>query len=256
MLPDDQLAMLARESRRQHEDADGGMLDFALLTDGLDAEREQGITIDVAYRYFHTARAQLHRRRLPRARAVHPQHGDRRLECRSRRGAGGCEKGPAAADAPAYATYAGCWVSATWCWRSTRWIWSTIDRPPTTPSPGTIGELAQSLGITEVHCLPVSALTGENVGRRSQNMPWYDGGSLLEVLETIDVSRFRAEEFRMPVQWVNRPDQSFRGYAGTISGGTRGPRRRDRRAAGRSAGARRAHRDLDGDLLKPPRGRR
>jgi bifunctional enzyme CysN/CysC len=81
-------------------------------------------------------------------------------------------------------------------------------------------ELARSLGIEHVHCLPVSALNGDNVGRRSPRMPWYDGGSLLERLETADVARFRADDFRMPVQWVNRPDQSFRGYAGTICGGS------------------------------------
>jgi len=81
-------------------------------------------------------------------------------------------------------------------------------------------ELARSLGIEHVHCLPVSALNGDNVGSRSSRMPWYDGGSLLERLESEEVARFRAADFRMPVQWVNRPDQSFRGYAGTICGGS------------------------------------
>jgi bifunctional enzyme CysN/CysC len=80
-------------------------------------------------------------------------------------------------------------------------------------------QLAKDLGITDVHCLPVAALTGDNVGSRSPRMPWFQGNSLLEVLETVDVATVRADDFRMPVQWVNRPDQSVRGYAGTISGG-------------------------------------
>ena len=78
----------------------GEEIDFALLLDGLEAEREQGITIDVAYRYFSTHAARLHRRRHARPRAIHPQHGDRRLQCRSRRPAGRCAQGPADPDPP------------------------------------------------------------------------------------------------------------------------------------------------------------
>jgi bifunctional enzyme CysN/CysC len=80
--------------------------------------------------------------------------------------------------------------------------------------------LAQGLGVTEVHCLPVAALTGDNVGSRSPRMPWYAAESLLELLESVEVAPIRAADFRMPVQWVNRPDHAFRGYAGTICGGS------------------------------------
>jgi bifunctional enzyme CysN/CysC len=80
-------------------------------------------------------------------------------------------------------------------------------------------ELAEALGIHDVHPLPVAALTGDNVGSSSANMSWYKGPTLLDVLETISVKPAQADKFRMPVQWVNRPDQTFRGYAGTICGG-------------------------------------
>jgi bifunctional enzyme CysN/CysC len=80
--------------------------------------------------------------------------------------------------------------------------------------------LATDMGMIDVHCLPVSALGGDNVGGRSPRMAWYGGPSLLELLETIDAAPRTAAEFRMPVQWVNRPDQSFRGYAGTVAGGS------------------------------------
>jgi bifunctional enzyme CysN/CysC len=79
--------------------------------------------------------------------------------------------------------------------------------------------LAASLGIESVNALPVVAPDGDNVGRRSTRMPWYDGPSLLELLETLDAEAAPPAHFRLPVQWVNRPDQHFRGYAGTVCGG-------------------------------------
>jgi bifunctional enzyme CysN/CysC len=79
--------------------------------------------------------------------------------------------------------------------------------------------LAGQLGIAAVYALPVAALGGDNVGNRSDHMPWYDGPTLLDLLETVDIEQAQATDFRMPVQWVNRPDQSFRGYSGTICGG-------------------------------------
>lgn len=219
MLADDQLAMLARESRHQHGDADSVVLDFALLTDGLDAEREQGITIDVAYRYFHTPR---------RSFIVADCPGHEQYTRNMATGASNAEVAVVLVDArkgllPQTRRHS--YICQLLGIRHVVLAVNKMDlvdyaQPTYDAIAADYRELAQSLGITEVHCLPVSALTGDNVGSRSQNMAWHDGGSLLEVLESIDVSRFRAAEFRMPVQWVNRPDQSFRGYAGTISGGS------------------------------------
>ncbi len=219
MLPDDQLAALARESRRQHADAAGDVLDFALLTDGLDAEREQGITIDVAYRYFHTAR---------RSFIVADCPGHEQYTRNMATGASNAELAVVLIDARKGVltqtrrhTYI-CGLLGI------RQVLLAVNKMDLVDYDQTVydaiateyRELAQSLGIDQVQCLPVSALNGDNVGSRSSNMPWYDGGSLLDALETADVVRFRAADFRMPVQWVNRPDQSFRGYAGTICGGS------------------------------------
>src|SRR5690606_5005197 len=82
--------------------------------------------------------------------------------------------------------------------------------------------LAGTLGIPHVHCIPLSALRGDNVIARGTAMPWYEGPALLPLLETVSIEdpRRRSDApFRMPVQWVNRPDQSFRGFAGTIASG-------------------------------------
>jgi bifunctional enzyme CysN/CysC len=219
MLPDDQLAALARESRRQHADAADGMLDFALLTDGLDAEREQGITIDVAYRYFHTPR---------RSFIVADCPGHEQYTRNMATGASNAELAVVLVDArkgllpqTRRHTYI-CGLLGI------RHVVLAVNKMDLVDYDQAIydaivaeyGELARDLGMTEVRGLPVSALRGDNVGGRSSRMDWYTGGSLLEVLETIDVAKFRAADFRMSVQWVNRPDQSFRGYAGTISGGS------------------------------------
>ncbi|MFC5436984.1 sulfate adenylyltransferase subunit CysN [Rhodanobacter umsongensis] len=217
MLPDDQLAALVRDSRRQHAGA-GDLLDFSLLTDGLDAERQQGITIDVAYRYFHTAR---------RSFIVADCPGHEQYTRNMATGASNAELAVVLVDARKGV------LTQT---RRHTYICSLLgirqvvlavnkmdlidyDQSAYAAIAAEYRELAQSLGIVDVHCLPVAALTGDNVGTRSARMPWYAGDSLLELLESIDAVPFRAADFRMPVQWVNRPDHSFRGYAGTICGG-------------------------------------
>jgi len=219
MLPDDQLAALARESRRLHADADEGVLDFALLTDGLDAEREQGITIDVAYRYFHTAR---------RSFIVADCPGHEQYTRNMATGASNAELAVVLVDARKGVltqtrrhTYICGLLGISHVLLAVNKMDLVDYRQDVHEAiAAEYRELARSLGIEHVHCLPVSALNGDNVGSRSPRMPWYDGGSLLERLETAEVARFRAADFRMPVQWVNRPDQSFRGYAGTICGGS------------------------------------
>ena len=83
-----------------------------------------------------------------------------------------------------------------------------------------IAEFAAEINLTEVTCIPISALRGDNVTTPSASMPWYAGPTLLQHLETVETSSDQAAKpFRMPVQWVNRPDQNFRGYSGTIASG-------------------------------------
>jgi bifunctional enzyme CysN/CysC len=218
MVPDDQLAALVRDSRRQHADA-GDTLDFSLLTDGLDAERQQGITIDVAYRYFHTAR---------RSFIVADCPGHEQYTRNMATGASNAELAVVLVDARKGLlpqTRRHTYICGLLGIRKVVLAVNKMDlvdfdlatyQAITTQ----YRALADDLGISEVHCLPVAAPTGDNVGSRSARMPWYDGGTLLELLESIDAAPFRADDFRMPVQWVNRPDHSFRGYAGTICGGS------------------------------------
>ncbi|WP_458071366.1 adenylyl-sulfate kinase [Rhodanobacter sp. BL-MT-08] len=218
MVPDDQLAALTRDSRKLHAELDDA-LDFSLLTDGLDAERQQGITIDVAYRYFHTAR---------RSFIVADCPGHEQYTRNMATGASHAELAVVLVDArkglltqTRRHTYI-CGLLGI------RQVVLAINKMDLVDFDQSVydaiavqyRELARSLGIDRVQCLPVAAPTGENVGSRSARMPWYDGPCLLELLESIDVLAAQIADFRMPVQWVNRPDQSFRGYAGTICGGS------------------------------------
>ncbi|UJJ59553.1 MULTISPECIES: adenylyl-sulfate kinase [Rhodanobacter] len=216
-VPEDQLAALARDSRRLHADA-GDALDFALLTDGLDAEREQGITIDVAYRYFHTAR---------RSFIVADCPGHEQYTRNMATGASNAELAVVLVDARKGLlpqTRRHTYICALLGIRRVVLAVNKMDLVGCDEAvyrgiTDAYRALAQSLGIAEVACLPVIAPDGDNVGSRSSRMPWYTGASLLELLESADVTPLSAGDFRMPVQWVNRPDQSFRGYAGTICGG-------------------------------------
>ncbi|WP_426688367.1 adenylyl-sulfate kinase [Rhodanobacter ginsengiterrae] len=217
MLPDDQLATLERDSRRQHG-ASSDMLDFALLTDGLDAEREQGITIDVAYRYFHTAR---------RSFIVADCPGHEQYTRNMATGASNAELAVVLVDARKGVltqTRRHTYICTLLGIRQlvlavNKMDLVDFDQATFEAIAASYRELARNLGIERVHCLPVVAPSGDNVGSRSMRMPWYAGGSLLELLESADAAPFRAADFRMPVQWVNRPDHAFRGYAGTICGG-------------------------------------
>ncbi|AOU97826.1 adenylyl-sulfate kinase [Acidihalobacter yilgarnensis] len=218
MVPEDQLAALVRDSRRQHDDV-GDQLDFSLLTDGLDAERQQGITIDVAYRYFHTVR---------RSFIVADCPGHEQYTRNMATGASNAELAVVLVDARKGLlpqTRRHTYICSLLGIRKVvlavnKMDLVSFDQTTYQSIVDQYRELARDLGITEVHSLPVAAPTGDNVGVHSERTPWYDGATLLELLETIDAAPFRAEDFRMPVQWVNRPDQSFRGYAGTLCGGS------------------------------------
>ncbi|WP_266158566.1 adenylyl-sulfate kinase [Dyella silvatica] len=217
MVPDDQLAALARDSRRRHADVPD-LLDFSLLTDGLDAERQQGITIDVAYRYFHTA----HRNFIVADCPGHEQY-TRNMAT----GASNAELALVLVDARKGLlpqTRRHTYICALLGIRQVVLAVNKMDlvgfREDIYQAIATeYRALAKSLGIATVHELPVVALTGENVGRRSACMPWYQGACLLETLESVETMMAEPTDFRMPVQWVSRPDPSFRGYAGTLCGG-------------------------------------
>ena len=195
-------------------------IDFAQLTDGLRAEREQGITIDVAYRYFSTSRRKF---------IIADTPGHVQYTRNMATGASTADLAIILVDARK-----GILTQS----RRHAYIASLLGIPRLVAAVNkmdlvdysqTVFEqhqrdlkaLAASLGDVEILCIPVSALEGDNVVTRSENTPWYNGPSLLEHLETVPVAeRHSALSFRMPVQRVIRPDQQFRGFAGQISAGT------------------------------------
>ena len=217
-LPDDQLEALTRDSRRLHDDSPTA-LDFSLLTDGLDAERQQGITIDVAYRYFQTAR---------RSFIVADCPGHEQYTRNMATGASHAELAVVLVDARKGLlpqTRRHTYLCALLGIRQIVLVVNKMDLVGHDEEvfAGIVreyGELARSLGLDDVQSVPVVAPTGENVSHRSERMGWFRGATLLECLETAPSVSNEAHDFRMPVQWVNRIDTSTRGYAGTVRGGS------------------------------------
>ena len=215
-VPDDQLAALRRDSRRLHEG--DAALDFALLTDGLDAEREQGITIDVAWRHFHTPRRHF---------IVADCPGHEQYTRNMATGASQAQAAVVLVDArkgllPQTRRHS--YICALMGVRQVilavnKMDLAGFDADVYASIVGPYRELAAKLGIAAVHALPVVAPAGDNVGARSARMPWYGGPCLLELLESVEAEWAPPARFRLPVQWVNRADADFRGYAGTVSGG-------------------------------------
>ena len=213
-LLDDQLVTLKSDSRRFG--TQNGEIDFALLVDGLAAEREQGITIDVAYRFFDTAQRKFIVADCP----GHEQY--------TRNMATGASTAIVLVDA--------CKGLLTQTRRHSyivsllgiRHVILAVNKMDLVDYDQVVFEriaeeyrqLARRFGIASVACLPLSALQGDNVMAASSRMPWYRGETLLRLLETIDVSRPEGNRpFRLPVQWVNRPNQNFRGFSGLVASG-------------------------------------
>lgn len=217
MIFEDQLTALEQDSKKVG--TQGENIDFALLVDGLAAEREQGITIDVAYRFFATE----HRKFIVADTPGHEQY-TRNMAT----GASTADLAVLLIDARQGVltqTKRHAFIATQ---LGVRHIVLAVNKMDLVDySEKVFNEIvddfktfADQLDIPNLHAIPVSALAGDNVVDGSRFMPWYEGPSLLGYLEGVDVE---AEEtslpFRMPVQWVNRPDLDFRGYAGRIAGG-------------------------------------
>ncbi len=218
LLLDDQMAALERESRKYG--TQGAGLDFALLVDGLSAEREQGITIDVAYRYFSTPR---------RSFIVADTPGHEQYTRNMATGASTAELAVILVDARKGLLPQTRRHSLIVSMLGVRHVVLAVNKMDLVGySQARFEEIAQAyrasaegLGFATVTPIPISATVGANVAATSTAMPWYAGPHLLEHLETIDVGANCLDSaFRFPVQLVNRPDPSFRGYAGTIVSGT------------------------------------
>ena len=219
LLFEDQLASLTSDSGRFGTTGEGE-LDMALLVDGLAAEREQGITIDVAYRFFATDRRKF---------IVADTPGHEQYTRNMATGASSAELAVLLVDARKGVqtqTRRHSFIASLLGIRHVVLAVNKMDLVEWREEDfAAIREeylaCAKQLGIEDVTCIPVSALTGENVTHPTQAMPWYQGPTLLAHLETVDVSRDEsARPLRMPVQWVNRPHLNFRGFSGQVVGGT------------------------------------
>ncbi|KHK51148.1 adenylyltransferase [Ralstonia sp. A12] len=218
MLFEDQLAQLEADSKKMG--TQGDQLDFALLVDGLAAEREQGITIDVAYRFFATDK----RKFIVADTPGHEQYTRNMVT-----GASTADLAVLLVDARRGVqtqTRRHSYLVSTLGIRRvvvavnkldmvdySQAVYDAIEREYRT--------FAQQIGLTDIVCIPMSALRGDNITAPSSNTPWYQGPTLMAHLENvpIDSAPTQDEPFRLPVQWVNRPNLDFRGFAGTISAG-------------------------------------
>jgi bifunctional enzyme CysN/CysC len=219
MLFDDQLAALAGDSKKFGTQGDD--LDFALLVDGLAAEREQGITIDVAYRFFSTER-----RKFIVADTPGHEHYTRNMVT-----------GASTADAAIILVDARNGVLTQTRRHSylvsllgIRHVALAVNKMDLVGySEARCGEIeaeyrafAERIGLSDVTCIPMSALRGDNILVPSPHTPWHRGATLMGWLETVEVDEMRLQKLplRMPVQWVNRRTMDFRGFSGTIASGS------------------------------------
>ena len=219
LIFDDHLVALGRDSKKHGTTGD---VDLALLLDGLEVEREQGITIDVAYRYFSTQR---------RAFIVADTPGHEQYTRNMATGASNADLAVLLVDAGKgllsqtrrHAIIASLLGIQYGVLAVNKMDLVGFDRAAFEEISSDFSSFAMELGFKHITAIPMSARYGDNVSSRSDRTPWYSGPHLLDYLETVDVEDDRSgKPFRMPVQWVNRPNSDFRGFSGRIfSGGAR-----------------------------------
>ena len=220
-VPDDQLVTLDTDSKKFG--TQGAALDYALLVDGLSAEREQGITIDVAYRYFATSK---------RSFIVADTPGHEQYTRNMATGASNADLAIILVDArkgilPQTRRHS--LIVSMVGVKNVIVAVKKMDLVDYSPFvfqaiEHAYHDIAKTLNIPNVIVIPVSAVAGDNIAAPSARTPWYNGPSLIEYLETVDVQSNASDAgFAMPVQWVNRPDSSFRGYSGLIASGRISP---------------------------------
>jgi len=217
LLFEDHLSALEKDSKKFG--TTGGDIDFALLVDGLEAEREQGITIDVAYRFFATEKRKF---------IVADTPGHEQYTRNMATGASNSDLAVILIDARKGVltqTRRHAYIVSLLGIRHVVLAVNKIDLVDFSQNVfdaivAEFREFARDLGFLSLVPIPISARFGDNVIAKSANTPWYTGPALLTHLEDVNVDAALAEKpFRMPVQWVNRPNLDFRGFSGTIVGG-------------------------------------
>ncbi|MDI6838865.1 MAG: sulfate adenylyltransferase subunit CysN, partial [Rhizobiaceae bacterium] len=217
LLLEDQLASLEKDSKRYG--TVGQDVDFALLVDGLEAEREQGITIDVAYRFLATEKRKF---------VVADTPGHEQYTRNMATGASNSDLAVILVDARhgiVTQTRRHSFIAALLGIRHVVLAINKVDLVNYSEEvcraiAAEYRAFAADLGFESLQPIPLSARFGDNVFSRGTNIDWYVGPTLIEHLDTVDVEEdLRAKPFRMPVQWVNRPDLDFRGFLGTIVSG-------------------------------------
>ena len=217
LILEDQLAALTRDSDRYG--TTGEDLDLALLVDGLEAEPQQGITIDVAYRFFTTAR---------RSFIVADTPGHEQYTRNMATGASNADLAVILIDARKGVLTQTRRHSTICSLLGVRHVVLAVNKIDLVDFDQAVFDrivadyraFAGDLNFAEITAIPMSARHGDNVTGRSAKTPWYLGPTLIEHLETVDVESDTAEKpFRFPVQWVNRPNLDFRGFSGTIASG-------------------------------------
>jgi sulfate adenylyltransferase subunit 1 len=217
MIYEDQLEAVTRDSAKSG--TTGDKVDLALLVDGLQAEREQGITIDVAYRYFSTTKRKF---------IIADTPGHEQYTRNMATGASTCQLAVILIDARYGVQTQTRRHSFIASLLGIKHIVVAINKMDLMAYNQEVydrirkdySEFARELEIEDVHFVPMSALEGDNVVNKSENMPWYQGETLMHILENVDIaddSNF--EDVRFPVQYVNRPNLNFRGYCGTLASG-------------------------------------
>ncbi len=220
-VPTDQLAALARDSRRHG--TTGTEPDYALLVDGLEAEREQAITIDVAYRFFSSGRYTPAGRRF----IVADTPGHEQYTRNMATGASTADLAVVLLDASRGLLTQTRRHSLIVSLMGIRHVVLAVNKADLIGFDQARFEAiraeyeaaAASFGFTTLLAIPLAARFGDNLVFPSLRTPWYRGPTLLEHLETVALAPAAERPFRMPVQWVNRPNADFRGYAGTIASG-------------------------------------
>lgn len=217
LILDDQLATLVKDSARH---GTTGAIDFALLVDGLEAEREQGITIDVAYRFFTTPR---------RSFIVADTPGHEQYTRNMATGASNAELAVLLIDARKGVLVQTRRHSLICSLLGIRHVILAVNKIDLVGYRHEVFDrivddyrnFASQLGFASIAPIPISARHGDNVTELSDNTPWFHGRPLLDYLETIEAGDGTADQpLRFPVQWVNRPNLDFRGFAGTVASGT------------------------------------